>query len=287
MRTPAASSLITLAVMLAALCACAPPAAPPTQSSAQSLPAPPVRAEQSIPPVMVRIPGQNFEVGRYEVTFGQWDACVAAGGCNDYRPDDEGWGRGDRPVINVSLHDAQAFVQWLSQHTGQRYRLVTSAEWETAARAGRITNHWWGVRHAVCDESAHNGANFDACTDDRTRPVGSFPPNPYGLYDMHGNVAEWVDGCEDNGPDDASCSLRVFSGGSWQSDAEGIGARSGSADAPATRFSGLGFRVARTAAQPEAAPAPNAGSGGAGATAGRCCGSRDRACYARGFWKGR
>src|SRR5687767_8745478 len=156
MRMPAASSLITLAVMLAALCACAPPAAPPTQSSAQSLPAPPVRTEQSIPPVMVRIPGQNFEVGRYEVTFGQWDACVAAGGCNDYRPDDEGWGRGDRPVINVSLHDAQAFVQWLSQHTGQRYRLVTSAEWETAARAGRITNHWWGVRHAVCDESAHN-----------------------------------------------------------------------------------------------------------------------------------
>src|SRR5688572_15663915 len=103
MRTPAASSLITLAAMLVALCACTQPAAPPTQSSAQSPPASTpvgepvraplrVRAEQSIPPVMVRIPGQSFEVGRYEVTFGQWDACVAAGGCNGYRPDDEGWG---------------------------------------------------------------------------------------------------------------------------------------------------------------------------------------------------
>ena len=256
MRTPAASSLITLATMLVALCACTQPAAPPTQSSAQSPPASTsveepvraplrVRAEQSIPPVMVRIPGQSFEVGRYEVTFGQWDACVAAGGCNGYRPDDEGWGRGDRPVINVSLNDAQAFVQWLSQHTGQRYRLPTSAEWETAARAGTTTNYWWGVQHPVCDESAHNGANFDACTDDRTRPVGSFPPNPYGVYDIHGNVAEWVDGCDYDGPDDTSCSLRLFRGGSWNSDPELLRSRSANGDDPATRSISLGFRVAR------------------------------------------
>lgn len=193
-------------------------------------------------PEMVRIPGQNFEVGRYEVTFAQWDECVAAGGCNGYRPGDEGWGRGNRPVINVSWNDAQAYVQWLSQHTGQRYRLLTSAEWEYAARAGTTTNFWWGDQDPVCDQSAGNGANFGACTDDRTRPVGSFQPNGFGLYDVHGNVLEWVADCE--GTD---CSHRLLRGGSWSNVPQYL--RSAMFVVridPSSRNIGVGFRVGRT-----------------------------------------
>ena len=111
-------------------------------------------------PEMVNIPGQSFAAGRYEVTFAEWDACVAAGGCNGYRPSDEGWGRGDRPVINVSWNDAQAYVQWLSERTGQRYRLLTSTEWEIAARAGTTTEYSWGDEAPVCDQRARNAANF-------------------------------------------------------------------------------------------------------------------------------
>jgi formylglycine-generating enzyme required for sulfatase activity len=187
--------------------------APPEQARVQEPEAetvPPVqtRADQPIPmPEMVRIPGQNFEVGSTEVTFAQWDACVTGGGCNGYRPGDEGWGRGNRPVINVSWNDAQAYVRWLSQRTGQRYRLLTSAEWEYATRAGTTTNFSWGDEDPVCDQSARNGANFLACSDDRTRPVGSFQPNGFGLYDVHGNVWEWVE--------DGDASLRVLRGGSW------------------------------------------------------------------------
>ena len=202
---------------------------------------PPVqaRADQSIPlPEMVRIPGQSFAASRTEVTFAQWDACVAAGGCNGYRPSDAGWGRGNRPVINVSWNDAQAYVQWLSQRTGQRYRLLTEAEWEYAARAGSTTNFSWGDDDPVCDQSARNGANFSACTDDRTRPVGSFQPNGFGLYDVPGNVWEWVE--------DAEGSSRVLRGGSWGNGPENL--RSSVRDWGTPTYRGYinGFRVART-----------------------------------------
>ncbi len=196
-------------------------------------------ADQSIPlPEMVRIPGRNFEAGRTEVTFAQWDACVAAGGCNGYRPSDVGWGRGNRPVINVSWNDARAYVQWLSQRTGQRYRLLTEAEWEIAARAGTTTNFSWGDQDPVCDQSARNGANFGDCTDDRTRPVGSFQPNGFGLYDVHGNVWEWVE--------DADVSSRVLRGGSWDLDPRGLRSASRVWGDPTLRYNYGGFRVART-----------------------------------------
>jgi formylglycine-generating enzyme required for sulfatase activity len=184
-------------------------------------------------PAMVRVPGRNFEVGRTEVTFAQWDACVVGGGCNGYRPGDEGWGRGNQPVITVSWNDAQAYVQWLSQRTGQRYRLLTSEEWEIAARAGTTTNFSWGDQDPVCDQSARNGANFSACTDDRTRPVGSFQPNGFGLYDVHGNVWEWVE--------DAEGSSRVLRGGSWDDGPQYLRWAY-----PESRYGIIGFRVART-----------------------------------------
>lgn len=192
-------------------------------------------------PEMVRIPGENFEVGRTEVTFAQWDACVAAGGCNGYRPGDQGWGRGNRPVINVNWNDAQAFVQWLSQRTGQRYRLLTSAEWETGARAGTTTNYSWGDSEPVCDQSARNGANFRSCTDERTRSVGSFQPNAFGLYDVHGNVWEWVEDCFNS-----SCTHRVLRGGTWSSYPYGLRSADRNGGNLTYRSDSIGFRLART-----------------------------------------
>ena len=138
----------------------------------------------------VTIP-EAFEVSVYEATFAQWDACVAGGGCGGYRPDDEGWGRGNRPVINVSWEDAQAFVSWLSRYTGEDYRLLSEAEWEYVARAGTETAYSWG--NAIGRNQANCrgfGPRRERCGDrwDNTAPVGSFAANAFGVHDMHGNV---------------------------------------------------------------------------------------------------
>ena len=146
-----------------------------------------------------------FALGRYEVTFAEWDACVAAGGCNGGRlsvqvwgrGSDQGWGRGRRPVINVSWRDTQAYVAWLSRATGKRYRLPSEAEWEYAARAGTTTPFSFGAT-ITTDQANYNG-NYTYGTGrkgeyrGRTVPVGSLPVNPWGLYEMHGNVWEWVE----------------------------------------------------------------------------------------------
>ena len=138
---------------------------------------------------------QPFAVGKYEVTFEEWDACVRGGGCS-HRSDYRGRGRGRRPVINVSWDDAQAYVSWLSRRTGRQYRLLSEAEWEYAARAGTRTRFHWG------DSIGRNRANCIGCGsrwsrrgDARAAPVGSFPANGFGLHDMHGNVWEWVEDC--------------------------------------------------------------------------------------------
>ena len=165
----------------------------------------------------------SFALSKHEVTFAQWDACVSGGGCGGYRPDDEGRGRADRPVVNVSWKDAQAYVSWLSRQTGEDYRLPTEAEWEYAARAGTTTKYSWG------DEIGQNRANCRGCgsrwDNSETAPVGSFPANAWGLHDMHGNVWEWVQDCWNGSyagaPVDGSawlsgdCSERVLRGGSW------------------------------------------------------------------------
>ena len=162
-------------------------------------------------PEMVVVPGgqlgRPFAVGVHEVTFAEWDACVSGGGCGGYRPGDEGWGRGNRPVINVSWKDAQAYVRWLSERTGAAYRLPSEAEWEYVARAGTTTDYWWG------DDIGRNRANCTRCGsrwDGRqTAPVGSFSANLFGLYDVHGNVWEWVEDCA------GDCRRRVLRSGSW------------------------------------------------------------------------
>ena len=195
-------------------------------------------------PEMVVVPsggpsGRSFAVGVYEVTFAEWDACVSSGGCGRYRPSDKGWGRGKRPVINVSWNDAQQYVRWLSGRTGEVYRLPSEAEWEYVARAGTRTTYWWG------NDIGRNRANCDGCgsrwDDKQTAPVGSFSPNPFGLYDVHGNVWEWVEDCWKG-----NCSRRVLRGGSWKFIPRNL--RSAYRDGLTTglRNNIIGFRVART-----------------------------------------
>jgi formylglycine-generating enzyme required for sulfatase activity len=191
--------------------------------------------------------------GRYEVTFAQWDACVAGGGCGQ-RPDDFGWGRDDRPVMLVSWHDVQEYLGWLRATTGKPYRLLTEAEWEYVNRAGTATRYWWG------DALGTGNANCKGCGsqwDDRqTAPVGSFRPNAFGLYDTAGNVWEWVADCwvEDFTsagrdasavPDPEPCERRVLRGGSWINKPGNLRASARAWGAADGRVNIVGLRVAR------------------------------------------
>ena len=147
--------------------------------------------EAQNPPTEVRI-AYSFAIGKYEVTFGEWDLCVDAGGCT-YVPGDNGWGRGDRPVINLARPDVDQYVTWISARTGQAYRLPSEAEWEYAARGGTTTTRYWG------DGLGAGMVTCEGCPgrwDLRsTTPAGSFPANPFGLHDTIGNVKEWVADC--------------------------------------------------------------------------------------------
>jgi formylglycine-generating enzyme required for sulfatase activity len=194
-----------------------------------------------------------FAVSKFEVTFEEWDACVDYGDCE--RADDMGWGRGRQPVINVNWHDAQRYVAWLSKMTGKPYRLLSEAEWEYAARAGTQESYSWG------DEIGSGNANCRGCGSQwearQTAPVGSFAPNAFGLYDMHGNVSEWVQDCAHGNyagaPTDGSawtvdgdCSFRGARGGSWLNDLPKLRSASRLWLATYLRFFTLGFRVGRT-----------------------------------------
>ena len=173
---------------------------------------------------------KGFALGRYPVTFDEYDRFARAKWFRKL-PSDQGWGRGNRPVINVSWEDATAYTAWLSAQTGKRYRLPTEVEWEYAARAGTETRYWWG------DEIEHNKANCVGCgsqwDNKKTSPVGSFEANPFGLYDTAGNVWEWVEDCwhesHEGAPNDGSawisggeCNRRVLRGGSWDDNPRGV-----------------------------------------------------------------
>ncbi len=188
---------------------------------------------------------EAFAVGKFEVTFAEWDACVAGGGCNGYRPGDAGWGRGNRPVIFVSWNDAQAYVQWLSSKTGKRYRLLSEGEWEYLARAGTTTPYAFSREAAPVRIRAH-----------KTDAVGSFPANRFGLHEMHGNVWEWLTDCGNEtyagAPSDGSawrsgiCSFRALRGGAWQFDPNELRSANRGRSNPTSRYISNGFRVART-----------------------------------------
>jgi formylglycine-generating enzyme required for sulfatase activity/TPR repeat protein len=222
------------------------------------------------PPLSTEGPQHNvtvarpFAVGRFSVTFDEWDACVTDGGCNGYRPSDQGWGRGRRPVINVNWDDAKAYVGWLSHKTGKIYRLLSEAEWEYMARAGTKTPFWWGASFSTSQANYDGTRTYDGepTGDNRqkTLPVDtlSFSPNPWGLYQVAGNSYDWVEDCYHEGynvaPVDGSswtsenCNGHVVRGGAWSS-APWILRSAFRAFFPTNfRSSNHGFRVARTLA---------------------------------------
>jgi len=185
-----------------------------------------------------------FAVSKFEVTFDEWDACVAYGDCEP-RVSDSSFGRGQKPVINVTWDDAQRYAAWLSKMTGRPYRLLSEAEWEYAARAGTHTAYSWG------DKIGKGNANCSGCGSQwdgrETAPVGSFRPNALGLHDMHGNVWEWVEDCYYGAwTAGANCSNRVVRGGSWADIPQGLRSANRGRLATDIRNSGLGFRVGRT-----------------------------------------
>ena len=208
-----------------------------------------------------------FAIGVYEVTFDEWDACARAGGCGGVIPDNEWWGRGRRPVMNVNWNKAQAYVRWLSQATGHEYRLLSKAEWEYVARAGTATARYWGeIPSGQCRFG--NGGDAEAlainpewrtvpCTDGyaETAAVGSFEPNLFGLHDVLGNVWEWTQDCWNErysgGPIDGSawvsgdCSTRVTHGGGWVNAPEQLRSADRSRTPAEDRYSTVGLRVAR------------------------------------------
>jgi len=219
------------------------------------------REENEGPEHKVKIPHQ-FAIGQFAVTFDEWDRCVAVGGCRRYRPGDKGWGRSRRPAINVWWDDARAYVQWLSDKTGKIYRLLSESEREYVARAGTTTAFWWG------DTISTVQANYDGTFEypflsgqkgefrHRTLPVDSFEPNPWGLYQMHGNVDEWVEDCWHKdyigAPSDGSawtnsdCDRHVLRGGSWVSAPWQLRSASRSSVASAVVFlPAISLRVAR------------------------------------------
>ena len=195
----------------------------------------------------VTIP-EPFALGVREVTFAEWDACVSAGGCGRYRPAAGGWGRGRQPVIDVSWDDAQAYVAWLSRRTGAEYRLLTEAEWEYAARARTTTPFHTGATIATSQanydgRAAPYGAGVPGQFRGRPIAAGSLARNGFGLHDVHGNVAEMVADCYDDGG--SACTRRVVRGGSWASPPRLLRSAYRSWCAPGLRSPHNGFRVAR------------------------------------------
>jgi formylglycine-generating enzyme required for sulfatase activity len=189
---------------------------------------------------------KSFAVGKFEVTFDEWQACLKEGGCSGYLPDDLGWGRGRRPVINLDWNDAQSYLKWISVKTGRFYRLPTNAEWEYAARAGSETKYHNGNTISL------NEANYKSLS---TVEVGNYAPNSLGLFDTLGNVWEWVEDCGktlkstiivDTKQMGGECYLKYLRGGSWKDQTWlfNLGTEYG---APKIiRYPNFGMRVARS-----------------------------------------
>lgn len=187
---------------------------------------------------------QDFLIGRYEITFNEYDFFAMA--TNRALPDDMGWGRGERPVVNISWDDAIAYTNWLSKTTGKNYRLPNAIEWEYAARGNTTSSYWWGNN----EDDAQQRANcrygckslWASFFNNQTKPVGSFTPNDFGIHDTAGNIAEWVNDCADKIARQ-SCLKRVVRGGSFASNVESITAYSQIAFTASKSRKSIGFRV--------------------------------------------
>lgn len=235
---------------------------PPGRFMMGSPPDEPQRSDDEGPQHEVTI-ACRLAVGRYSVTFDEWDFAQAdkdwrrITGIAPAKPDDRGWGRGNRPVINVSHQHAEAYVKWLTEKTGKDYRLLTEAEWEYVARAGTTTPFWWGASITPVQANYNGKYPYEGGSKglfrEKTVPVKSFQPNPWGLYQVHGNVWEW---CADSwrpysaeavtdpiGPLDGA--ERALRGGSWDGNARDVRAALRYARARGFRSSYIGFRCAR------------------------------------------
>ncbi|MDG4595576.1 MAG: formylglycine-generating enzyme family protein [Candidatus Contendobacter sp.] len=188
---------------------------------------------------------QPFAIGQYAVTFDEYDHFCAA--TVQWKPEDAGWGRGNRPVINVSWRDALDYTEWLSARTGQVYRLPTEAEWEYTARAGTETAFWWG--DSITINQANYGRNHNG-----TVPVDRFQPNLWGLYQVHGNVWEWTSSCYDE--DYGGTEMRYVSknevgslavrGGSWNNGSDRLRSAYRNRHTLTFRSFSIGFRLVRS-----------------------------------------
>jgi formylglycine-generating enzyme required for sulfatase activity len=203
-----------------------------------------------------------FAAGKHAVTFEEWDACVSSGGCDGHNPGDQGWGRGRRPVINVDWNQAQSYTAWLSAKTGHSYRLLSEAEREYATRAGTTTPFWWGVsitpQRANYNGSAepYEGGGEKGEYPRRTMPVDAYDGNPWGLFQVHGNVWEWTADCWNNTHTDnpgngaarltGECERRVVRGGAWYDNPRDLRAAFRTGFTVGSRNDMLGFRVARS-----------------------------------------
>jgi formylglycine-generating enzyme required for sulfatase activity len=201
--------------------------------------------------------GQAFAVSKTEISFDEWDICVEYGGCEADISAAQG-NRGQQPVIDVTWENAQQYVAWLSKITGRQYRLLSEAEYEYAARGGTGTTYYWGENVQLGGTAMANcngcGSKWDNKT---TAPVGSFVPNAFGLYDMVGNVHQWVEDCDHpnyfgapaNGSawtEGSDCKSRVVRGGSWVNSTGSVRPAARNSGARDFRSPNLGFRVART-----------------------------------------
>ena len=210
-------------------------------------------------PVRTVTISKRLAMGRYEVTFADYERFADAHSSRT-RPADEGWGRGSRPVINVSQEDAQAYAAWLSDQTGKRYRLPSEAEWEYAARAGTSTRYSWGDSIA-CNQASYGLRSGGPCNTGgdinlvRTAVVGSFAANAFGLYDLHGNVREWVEDCyvdtytgapTDGSARDTGCGSRiqaVVRGGAWRNNSRSLRSAYRGRNGPSASNRFGGFRL--------------------------------------------
>ncbi|MGD8640900.1 MAG: formylglycine-generating enzyme family protein, partial [Gammaproteobacteria bacterium] len=211
---------------------------------------------------------EPFAISQYEITFEEFDRFVAATGYR--KPSDKGWGprhwgRTKTPVFNVSWHDAQRYVEWLSEQTGEYYQLPSEAQWEYAARAGTDTAFHTGKCINTSQANFHGNYNYGNCPTTnvyrgKTMPVGSFSPNAWGLYDVHGNIFEWTRDCWHsnyegaptdgnawmNVGDNVDCELRVLRGGSWSGRPQDIRSAARSRNDADFKSIFIGFRVVRT-----------------------------------------
>tara|TARA_R110000787_G_scaffold16622_25_gene50837 strand:- start:83135 stop:83935 length:801 start_codon:yes stop_codon:yes gene_type:complete len=204
------------------------------------------------PTVRVKL-ARPFALSRTEITWNHWQACVAAKGC-DAIASDHGWGRGKRPVINMTFAQAEAYIAWLSRITGKIYRMPSEAEWEYAARGGTRTHYWWG------DEVGQGLANCRECgagefSGHKSAPTRTFKPNPFGLYEMHGNIWEWTADCwhpNHEGADPTGkprvtekCLLKTIRSGSWYYFSPVSKAASRAKNDARMKSYNIGIRVAR------------------------------------------